>query len=130
MFKLFLLEKRVIFFGSPVKPVCSLIIAITSLHPQLLTHGLNEAAISKKISFEKPSSFLNAGNVSTNQIDATVPQIITKCVEPTDDLPRRKDTLLPSKKLSASLKRDLNDLKWFFNFSYSRRRIFESNANI
>lgn len=96
LFKLFLLEKRVIFFGSPVKPVCSLIIAITSLHPQLLTHGLNEAAISRKITLEKPSSFLNTGNISTNQIDATVPQDITTCL-PNDDLTRRKDTFLPSK---------------------------------
>ena len=29
--------------GICVKPVCSLIIAITSLHPRLLTHGLNES---------------------------------------------------------------------------------------
>lgn len=96
------------------------------MHPQLLTHGLNEAAISRKTSLEKPSTFLN---VSTNQIDATVPQNITTCLEPIDDLSRRKDTLLPSKNLSARLKRDLNDLKCF-NFSYSRKRIFESNANI
>lgn len=102
LFKLFLLEKRVIFFGSPVKPVCSLIIAITSLHPQLLTHGLNEAAISRKITLEKPSSFLNTGNISTNQIDATVPQDISTCL-PNDDLTRRKDTLLQSKKKQKDL---------------------------
>jgi hypothetical protein len=40
LFKLLLLEKRVLFFGSPVKPVCSTILSIISLHPQLLNKGL------------------------------------------------------------------------------------------
>lgn len=40
LFKLLLLEKRVLFFGSPVKPVCVTIISLISLHPQLLNKGL------------------------------------------------------------------------------------------
>lgn len=95
-----MLEKRVIFFGSPVKPVCSLIIAITSLHPQLLTHGLNEAAISRTTS-EEPLSCLHTDNVLTNQIDATVPQDITSSLEkPADEI---KDKFLPSKNRSLIL---------------------------
>ncbi|CAO1338135.1 unnamed protein product [Diamesa serratosioi] len=95
LFKLFLLEKRVIFFGSPVKPVCSLIIAITSLHPRLLTHGLNEAAISKTTTFEEPSSILSTDDTLTNQIDATVPQDNSSSLEKTttDDI---KDKFLPT----------------------------------
>ena len=35
LFKLLLLEKKVIYFGSPVRPVTSLIVSINSLHPQV-----------------------------------------------------------------------------------------------
>lgn len=35
LFKLLLLEKKVIYFGSPVRPLCSLILSINSLHPQV-----------------------------------------------------------------------------------------------
>lgn len=44
LFKLMLLQKRVVCFGSPVKPTCSLILSILSLHPKLLEHGLGQAA--------------------------------------------------------------------------------------
>jgi Transport protein Avl9 len=40
LFKLLLLEKRVLFYGSPVSPVCKLIQSIVSLHPQLLNKGM------------------------------------------------------------------------------------------
>ena len=33
LFKLILLERRVLFFGSPVKPICSNILAVLSLFP-------------------------------------------------------------------------------------------------
>ena len=87
-----------------MKPVCSLIIAITSLHPRLLTHGLNEAAISRPTIFEKSSSFLSADDNLSNQIEATVPQpqdITSSLDKSTDDL---KDKFLPSKNLLRSLK--------------------------
>lgn len=35
LFKLFVLEKRVLFYGSPVKPLCTTILSIISLHPLL-----------------------------------------------------------------------------------------------
>jgi hypothetical protein len=34
------MEKRVLFYGSPVKPLCTTILAIISLHPHLLNKGL------------------------------------------------------------------------------------------
>lgn len=42
LFKLFLLQKRVIFFGSPVRPTCATIIGIVSLYPELMTSGFDE----------------------------------------------------------------------------------------
>lgn len=44
LFKLVLLQKRVVCFGSPVRPICSLILGITSLHPLLLEHGFKQVA--------------------------------------------------------------------------------------
>lgn len=40
LFKLLLLEKRILFYGSPVKPLCTIILSIISLHPQLINKGL------------------------------------------------------------------------------------------
>lgn len=40
LFKLLLLEKRVLFYGSPVRPLCTTILSIISLHPHLLNKGL------------------------------------------------------------------------------------------
>lgn len=44
LFKLFLLQKRVIMFGSPVRRMCQLIISIVSLIPRLLEKGFQEVA--------------------------------------------------------------------------------------
>lgn len=40
LFKLFLLERRIVFYGSPTKPLCTTILSIISLHPHLLNKGL------------------------------------------------------------------------------------------
>ena len=47
LFKLLLLEKRVIFFKSPVQQLCATILSILSLHPGLIEKGLKEAACVK-----------------------------------------------------------------------------------
>lgn len=44
LFKLMLLQKKVVCFGSPVRPTCTLILSILSLHPDLLESGFAEAA--------------------------------------------------------------------------------------
>nr|CAI5868837.1 unnamed protein product [Callosobruchus analis] len=44
LFKLLLLEKRVMFFKSPVHPLCSTILTLVSLFPELIEHGLDQSA--------------------------------------------------------------------------------------
>jgi hypothetical protein len=54
LFKLLLLEKRILFFGSPVKPVCTMILSLISLHPQLLNKGLcNDLPEPKELKFRE-----------------------------------------------------------------------------
>lgn len=48
LFKLFLLERRIIFYGSPTKPLCSTILSIISLHPYLLNKGLCNGLVQPK----------------------------------------------------------------------------------
>ncbi|XP_071446347.1 late secretory pathway protein AVL9 homolog [Hetaerina americana] len=47
MFKLMLLERKVLFFKSPVKELCSTILALLSLHPGMIEKGLQESACVK-----------------------------------------------------------------------------------
>lgn len=47
LFKLLLLQRRIVCFGSPVRPMCDLILSIASLHPQLLESGFREVACVK-----------------------------------------------------------------------------------
>ncbi|XP_053692640.1 late secretory pathway protein AVL9 homolog [Sabethes cyaneus] len=47
LYKLLLLQKRVVCFGSPVQPICSLILGVVSLHPELLAKGFQEVACVK-----------------------------------------------------------------------------------
>lgn len=57
LFKLFLLEKRILFFGSPVMPVCTTILSVLSLHPQILNLGLcNYFQTSSSIMFQQHES--------------------------------------------------------------------------
>lgn len=44
LFKLILLQRKVVCFGSPVRPICSLILGILSLHPEMLDNGLEHSA--------------------------------------------------------------------------------------
>ncbi|XP_055389654.1 late secretory pathway protein AVL9 homolog [Condylostylus longicornis] len=44
LFKLYLLQKRVVCFGSPVRSMCTLIIGIASLYPRLIEKGFKEVA--------------------------------------------------------------------------------------
>lgn len=47
LFKLLLLQRRVICFASPVRPMCDLILSIASLHPLLLENGFRSVACVK-----------------------------------------------------------------------------------
>ena len=44
LFKLMLLERKVLFFQSPVKDLCGFLLTLMSLHPGMLERGLDEAA--------------------------------------------------------------------------------------
>ncbi|CAG9861818.1 unnamed protein product [Phyllotreta striolata] len=44
LFKLMLLEKRVIFYKSPVHPLCSTILTLVSLFPDMIENGLHNSA--------------------------------------------------------------------------------------
>ncbi|KAJ8935962.1 hypothetical protein NQ314_012554 [Rhamnusium bicolor] len=44
LFKLLLLEKRVIFYKSPVHPLCTTILSLISLFPGMIESGLNQSA--------------------------------------------------------------------------------------
>ncbi|KAJ6637557.1 Late secretory pathway protein AVL9 like [Pseudolycoriella hygida] len=44
LFKLLLLQKRVICFASPVRPMCSLIMVVSSLFPELIQKGFDQVA--------------------------------------------------------------------------------------
>lgn len=44
LFKLMLLQRRVVCFGSPVRPVCALILGVAALHGQLLERGFGQTA--------------------------------------------------------------------------------------
>ena len=46
IFKLFLLERKVLFFQSPVLDLCTYFLTLLSLHPGMLEEGLNESACS------------------------------------------------------------------------------------
>jgi hypothetical protein len=96
LFKLLLLEKRVLFFGSPVKPVCTMILSLISLHPQLLNKGLcNELPEPKELKFRE--------NLDDNSPVRSVRSLETPDTEKSDDLDSLKQiTILPSE-FSASL---------------------------
>lgn len=47
LFKLLLLEKRIVFYKSPVHPLCSTILTLLSLHPGMIETGLHESACIK-----------------------------------------------------------------------------------
>ncbi|XP_064613767.1 late secretory pathway protein AVL9 homolog [Liolophura sinensis] len=44
LFKLILLEKRVLFSGAPVQKLCGILLSVVSLFPGMLEHGLQESA--------------------------------------------------------------------------------------
>lgn len=44
LFKLLLLEKRIVFYQSPVQPLCATILTLLSLYPDMIEHGLQQAA--------------------------------------------------------------------------------------
>ena len=78
LFKLLLLEKRVLCYGTPVRPLCTTILSIISLHPHLLNKGLWNCPEKKQ---EKLEMFQDDKNnveqkMMTNSIDYLKPQLM------------------------------------------------------
>ena len=44
LFKLLLLEKKIVFYQSPVQPLCAAILTLLSLFPGMIERGLQQAA--------------------------------------------------------------------------------------
>lgn len=44
LFKLLLLERKIVFYQSPVQPLCAAILTLLSLHPGMIEHGMHQAA--------------------------------------------------------------------------------------
>lgn len=66
LFKLLLLQKRVVCFSSPVRPMCDLILGITSLMPRLLEKGFQEVAC---VRTSRPLSPMPDFTVSCGEVD-------------------------------------------------------------
>ncbi|XP_049541705.1 late secretory pathway protein AVL9 homolog [Anopheles darlingi] len=64
LFKLQLLQKRVLYFGSPVQPTCSLILSLVSLHPELIAKGFQQVACVKTTVEQPPFTALPTGQLS------------------------------------------------------------------
>ncbi|XP_058064165.1 late secretory pathway protein AVL9 homolog [Anopheles bellator] len=64
LFKLLLLQKRVVCFGSPVKPMCALILGVASLHPELISNGFQQVACVKiSRTMQALSTLVNDGGI-------------------------------------------------------------------
>lgn len=70
LFKLMLLENKVLFFYSPVRPLCSTILTLLSLHPGLIENGLNKSVNINHTSATQPST--------ENKYEVIVPNVSTE----------------------------------------------------
>uniref|UniRef100_A0A182KD61 UDENN domain-containing protein n=1 Tax=Anopheles christyi TaxID=43041 RepID=A0A182KD61_9DIPT len=84
LFKLLLLQKRVVCFGSPVHPTCALILGIASLHPELISKGFQQVACVKTSRPMSPMPTFSTpveeqiGDDSASPFKTTLPSIVTE----------------------------------------------------
>jgi hypothetical protein len=81
LFKLILLEKRVLCYGSPVRPLCATILSIISLHPHLLNKGLWNSIEKKQEKVEiLQDDKIDVDDKMSNSIDSAKTQLANlKC---------------------------------------------------
>ncbi|KAL5275565.1 AVL9 family protein [Megaselia abdita] len=84
LFKLLLLQKRVVCFSSPVRPMCALILGITSLMPRLLEKGFQEVAC---VRTSRPLSPMPDFTVSCGDIDSQSPLKEKRRISPASESP-------------------------------------------
>ncbi|XP_076160729.1 late secretory pathway protein AVL9 homolog isoform X4 [Ptiloglossa arizonensis] len=75
LFKLLLLEKKIVFYQSPVQPLCAAILTLLSLYPGMIEHGLQQAAYVRPSRPMSPIPTFDEEEISTNNIDNNVSSI-------------------------------------------------------
>ncbi|KAL7045798.1 hypothetical protein ACKWTF_002338 [Chironomus riparius] len=86
LFKLLLLEKRVLCYGTPVRPLCTTILSIISLHPHLLNKGLWNCPDKKQKKLEIfQDDKINVEEEITNSTDSQKPHLMNlRCINTKD----------------------------------------------
>lgn len=72
LFKLLLLEKRIVFYQSPVQPLCATILTLLSLYPGMIEHGLQQAACVRPSRPMSPIPTFDEEEISTNNVDSNL----------------------------------------------------------
>ncbi|XP_076626648.1 late secretory pathway protein AVL9 homolog isoform X1 [Colletes latitarsis] len=75
LFKLLLLEKKIVFYQSPVQPLCAAILTLLSLYPGMIEHGLQQAAYVRPSRPMSPIPSFDEEEISINNIDNNVSSI-------------------------------------------------------
>ncbi|KOC69142.1 Late secretory pathway protein AVL9 like protein [Habropoda laboriosa] len=69
LFKLLLLERKIVFYQSPVQPLCAAILTLLSLFPGMIEHGLQQAACVRPSRPMSPIPTFDEEEMSINNID-------------------------------------------------------------
>ncbi|CAK9796481.1 Late secretory pathway protein AVL9 homolog [Anthophora plagiata] len=69
LFKLLLLERKIVFYQSPVQPLCAAILTLLSLYPGMIEHGLQQAACVRPSRPMSPIPTFDEEETSMNNID-------------------------------------------------------------
>ncbi|XP_029031902.1 late secretory pathway protein AVL9 homolog [Osmia bicornis bicornis] len=69
LFKLLLLEKKIVFYQSPVQPLCATILTLLSLYPGMIEHGLQQAACVRPSRPMSPIPTFDEEEISIKNID-------------------------------------------------------------
>ncbi|KYN21345.1 Late secretory pathway protein AVL9 like protein [Trachymyrmex cornetzi] len=72
LFKLLLLEKRIVFYQSPVQPLCATILTLLSLFPDMIEHGLQQAACVRPSRPMSPIPTFDEEEISNNVDDSNL----------------------------------------------------------
>uniref|UniRef100_T1JAB7 UDENN domain-containing protein n=1 Tax=Strigamia maritima TaxID=126957 RepID=T1JAB7_STRMM len=96
LFKLILLERKSLVFNTPVKNLCSNILSLISIFPDVIQNGLNEAA-NINSSASSPDIVIN-GDENEIFIDSTVPREYKNKFSPGCELKNDLDAATPENK--------------------------------
>ncbi|CAH0554963.1 unnamed protein product [Brassicogethes aeneus] len=110
LFKLLLLERRVIFFKSPVHPLCSTILTLVSLFPELIEKGLSQSASTRLSRPMSPMPQFSDEDVTPNESPIKVKNInIPIMTDNNEDDIKKDDKANKNKQLIENCNQELND---------------------